>query len=77
MMLHNRKARLSANGFYCNDCKSFVYLGLTDEDLEEVERGRPVCIKCAKNYEFKDTCNHESHFISSMTLCEKCGADRE
>jgi len=23
------------------------------------------------------SCSHESHFISSMTRCEKCGDDRE
>ena len=25
----------------------------------------------------EELCNHESHFISSMSRCEKCGDDRE
>ena len=25
----------------------------------------------------KEICNHESHFISSMNRCEKCGDDKE
>ena len=29
-----------------------------------------------KRLKLKD-CNHESHFISSMERCEKCGDDRE
>lgn len=53
MMLRHKRARLSANGFYCTDCKAFVYLGLTNEELEGVEKGRPVCIKCARNYKYK------------------------
>ena len=28
-------------------------------------------------YEKEIICNHESHFISSMERCEKCGDDRE
>ncbi len=54
MMLYHKLAKLSANGFYCHDCKSFVYLGLTDKELQGVEMGYPVCMKCAKNYELKE-----------------------
>lgn len=33
-------------------------------------------VKKLKDLE-KENCSHESHFISSMSRCEKCGDDKE
>jgi len=47
------KGRLSENGFYCADCGKFVYIGYTNEELNGVEMGQPVCSKCGKKYEMR------------------------
>ncbi len=47
------KARRSANGFYCSDCREFVFIGYTNEVLEGVKLGYPVCSNCGKQYEMR------------------------
>jgi len=51
MSEYHKHAQVSANGFYCSDCKKFVYLGLTNRELVGVRYGHPVCIECGKDYE--------------------------
>ena len=45
------KRRLSQNGVYCSECSEFVYICYTNEELEDVKTGYPVCSKCGKNHE--------------------------
>ena len=51
MSEYHKHAKLSNNGFYCSDCRKFIYLGLTNRELVGVKYGYPVCIECGKNYE--------------------------
>lgn len=44
------KRRLSKNGIYCADCGEFVYVCYTNEELNGVKLGYPVCSKCGKKY---------------------------
>lgn len=51
MSEYHKHAKLSNNGFYCSDCRKFVFLGLTNRELVGVKYGHPVCTECGKNYE--------------------------
>ena len=42
------QARLSIYGFYCDDCKKFVYMGYDNRDIPE--KHNAVCVECGEQY---------------------------
>ncbi len=45
--------RHSAYGFYCQDCRDFVYSGFDARDKIGLPRGNAVCVDCGEIYEDK------------------------
>lgn len=43
-----KPARRSAYGFYCDDCREFVYIGYDSRDIPQ--KTNAVCVDCAKAY---------------------------